>query len=71
MRRRNRISRYHVSDDGKITNTKPVHSARTKQIMELLSFAQMVEAFNSAEETIEEAVEDGDNTDVEEIHPEV
>jgi hypothetical protein len=39
--------------------------------MELLSFAQMVEAFNSAEETIEEAVEDGDTTDVEEIHPEV
>ena len=71
MKRRNRISKYHVSDDGKITNTKPVHSARTKQIMELLSFAQMVEACNSAEETIEEAVEDGDNTDVEEIHPEV
>ena len=71
MRRRNRISRYHVSDDGKITNTKPVHSARTKQIMELLSFAQMVEAFNSVEETVEEVVEDGDNTEAEEVHPEV
>ena len=71
MRRRNRISKYHVSDDGKITNTKPVHSARTKQIMELLSFAQMVEAFNSVEETVEEVVEDGDNTEAEEIHPEV
>lgn len=71
MRRRNRISKYHVTDDGKITNTRPVHSARTKQIMELLSFAQMVEAFNSVEETVEEVVEDGDNTEAEEIHPEV
>lgn len=73
MKRRNRISKYHVTDDGKITNTKPVHSARTKQIMELLSFAQMIEAFNSdsVEETVEEVVEDGDNTEVEEVHPEV
>lgn len=71
MRRRNRISKYHVTDDGKITNTRPVHSARTKQIMELLSFAQMVEAFNSVEETVEEVVEDGDNTEAEEVHSEV
>lgn len=71
MKRRNRISKYQVTDDGKITNTRPVHSARTKQIMELLTFAQMVEAFNSVEEAVEEVVEDGDSTEAEDIHPEV
>lgn len=71
MKRRNRINKYRVTDDGKITNTKPVHSARTKQVMDLLAFAQMVEAFNSVEEAVEEVVEDGDNTEAEEIHPEV
>ena len=42
MKRRKTVSKYHVDEKGRITNTKPEISKTTQQALAFMAFADMV-----------------------------
>lgn len=52
MKRRKTVSKYHVDNMGRITNTQPKVSESTRQILSLLSFAEMVNGLSDLTNTL-------------------
>ena len=52
MKRRKTVSKYHVDNMGRITNTQPQVSESTRQILSLLSFAEVVNGLSDLTNTL-------------------
>lgn len=63
MRRRKTLSKYHVDDNGQITNTQPTLSPKTRKLME---FMTMINVMSEAM-TQSTSVEDDESTTDEDI----
>ena len=68
MKRRKTASKYHVDNMGRITNTQPQVSESTRQILSLLSFAEMVNGLSDLTNTL---TDDESSTIVDTVEGEV
>ena len=68
MKRRKTVSKYHVDNMGRITNTQPQVSESTRQILSLLSFAEMVNGLSDLTNTL---TDDESSTIVDTVEGEV
>ena len=60
MKRRKTLNKYRVNDRGQITNTQPVLSPKTRQLLEFASVMSALSGYDDPEgESIMEVEEDG------------
>lgn len=65
MRRRKTLSKYHVDDNGQITNTQPTLSPKTRKLMEFMTMINVMSEAMTQSTSVENDNESTNDEDIE------